>query len=496
MINVGFIGCGRIADLHALAYRNSPEARLYAICDPDPETRMRRQAEWGPEKAYADYRTLLDDPRVDAVEILCPYDQHEPVFLAAVQAGKHVACQKPMTTTLASADRMVAASKQTKKVTKITEIYLQYPPIVLAKRLLEEGSIGDPMGLRINCISSPKGGWHVPARTYEQQVRIASLGLGLETFDHGHHEWATAWHLLGDVERVSAWIDTLNGIVDCPATVMWKGRGNKRYGVCDFLFCPDLEIPSKYYSNDEMYQLIGSKGLILVNRGTGDLFDRPPVSLFDGAKWTHFEDVQGDWAQGFIGAGRNFIAAIQGREQPLLTMEQGREVLRFAMAVTLSARKRREVFLDELDHPMPWWYAWRRRRRERRDCVVRTQTRGRRLFGDYAKYAPQARELTLRLPERFDATAAGEWECVIALTLTGENGVGDGQFGLTVRQGRLDVMADALPENSDLSLTVPAGVWAAILLGKKRIETALMQGMIRYSGQVEKALPLRSAFRI
>lgn len=496
MINVGFIGCGRIADLHVLAYSGHPGARLYAICDPDPECLAQRRTEWQPEKAYTEYRALLDDPRVDAVEILCPYDRHEPVFLDAVRAGKHVACQKPMTTTLASARRMTEAARQSAKITKITEIYLQFPPIAMAKQLLEDGAIGEPLGLRINYISSPKGGWHVPARTYEQQVRIAALGLGLETFDHGHHEWATAWYLLGEAERVSAWIDTLNGVVDGPATVMWKGRNNKRYGVCDFMFAPDMPIPSKYYSNDEMYQLVGSKGIIMINRGTGELHDRPPLSLFDGAKWTHFPDLAGDWAQGFIGAGRNFIAAIEEKEQPLLSMEQGSEVLRFAMAVTLSARKRREVFLDELERPFPWCYNRWRRWREGRDCVVRPQRRTGWFSGGLAKYAPQAAELTLRLPERFDPAAAGEWECVIGLMLTGENGVGDASFALTVRQGRLEVTAGSMPENPDLRLTVRAGVWAALLLGKKRIETAIMQGMIQYSGDVEKALPLRAAFKI
>lgn len=377
----------------------------------------------------------------------------------------------------------------------MTEIYVTYPPIVLAKKLIDDGAIGDVLGLRINYISSPKGGWKVEAHTYEQQVRIASRGFGLETFDHGHHEWATAWYLMGEVERVTAWIDTLNGVVDGPATAMWKCRGGKKYGVIDFMFAPDLHIPSKYYSNDEVYQIIGSKGVILINRGTGDMMDRPPVSLFDGQKWTHFEDVESDWGMGFVHSTHNFVNAVLGKEKPLLTGEEGREVLRFALAVMKSAQLRREVYLDEFDRPWPWFYSLTRRLRERKDSVVRPKKQSR-FGGRLARYAPQAHGLTLALKDRFDAKAAGNWEILIALHLKGEGGVGDEQFAIEVKNGMIDVRPGESPVNADLTLRIGAGVWAALLLGKKRIELAILQGLIKYEGTVEKALPLRDAFHI
>ncbi len=497
MINVGFVGCGRIADLHALGYRGHPDARIYAVCDTDAALCEKRRKEWGAEAAYTDHRSLLDDPKLDAVEVLVPYDYHEQIVLDAVRAGKHIACQKPMSNTLASADRMVSAAAASEKVYRLTEIYVWYPPIMKARELIDAGAIGEPVGMRINYLATPKGGWEVPARTYEQQVRIASTGLGLETFDHGHHEWATAWYLLGEAERVSAWVDTLNGVVDGPATIMWKCRGNKRYGVADFMFAPDLHMPSKYYSNDEIYQVIGTRGVIMINRGTGDMMDRPPVSLFDGDKWTHFEEVEGDWAQGFAGATHNFIRAIKGEEAPFLTGEEGREVLRFGLAVTASAAKRREVYLDELDHPWPWWLRVRNKRRDSRDCPVGPRRKSLLPFGrDLSKHAAEAHQLTMRLPERFDGAAISDWECTIALELLGEGGVETRCYGLFVRDGALEVQPDALPEAPNLTLHLKAGLWAGMLLGKKRIETAVLQGQIKYEGKVEQALPLREALHI
>lgn len=498
MIHVGFIGCGRIADLHALGYRDNPDARIYAVCGLDAEQVEARKAEWGAEKGYTDYRALLEDPQVNAVEVLTPYDTHEEIVIAAAAAGKHIACQKPMTTSLASANRMVAAAERAGVVFKVTEIYVTYPPIVLARKLIDEGAIGEPAGMHMKYIGSPIGGWYVPPSTYEQQLRIASRGFGLETFDHGHHEWATGWYLLGEVERVCAWVDSAHGMLDLPAVLMWKGREGKRYGVCDYMFAEDLPIPSKYYSNDEWFEVTGSRGIVQVNRGTGELLDRPPVSLFTADGWRHFEDVRADWAEGFIASTHNFIGAILGREAPRLSGTEACEVLRFALAIMMSARKRREVYLDEIEAPFPWFRTWRRRLRERKEVIV--GPRPRRLFaglgGGTEKYASKARELTESLDQRFDAQSAGDWNCVVGLALTGEGGVAGQDFGITVREGRLEVTSGALPEDADVTLRMPAGTWAAILLGKKRLEVALFQGKIKHEGRGEEALRMRKALGI
>ncbi len=440
---------------------------------------------------------MLDDPDVHAVEVLTPYDTHETVVLDAVRAKKHVACQKPMTTSLASADRMVASAEQAGILYKVTECYTTFPPIALAKKLIDDGAIGDPIGMRIKCIVSPIGGWDVPSSTYEQQFRIAAQGHGFETFDHGHHQWSVGWYLLGDVERVCAWVDSIDGMIDSPATIMWKCRDSKRYGMCDFLHASDLHIPTKYYPNDEWFEVSGTRGILLVNRGTGDILTGPPVSVFDGHTWTHYDDVPRDWADGFIASTHNFIAAIQGEEAPLLTGRQGREVLRFALAVETSASKRREVYLDELEHPWPWLSNWWRRRRERKDIIV-----GPRPFkfpgfgGGTAKYAPQARKLTEQLVGRFDASAVVDWECIIGLHLTSEGGSSEERFGFYVKDGKVDLRIGELPENAVLTLKMPAGVWAAIVLGKKRLETAFLQRKMTYEGRLEEGLRLRNAFKI
>jgi len=496
MINVGIIGCGRIADLHCLGYKDNSQARIYAVCDRNPERAEARRTEWGAERAYTDHRQLLQNPDIDAVEILTPFETHEAVAIDAMKAEKHVAVQKPMTTTLHSADRMVQMAEKIGTVFKVTECYVCYPPLVLAKKLIDAGEIGEPAGMRIKYICGPDGGWDVPPSTYEQQMAKAAQGFGLETFDHGHHEWATAWYLLGSIEKVSAWIDSIDGLLDCPATVMWKHREGKRYGMIDFIYGSDLHVPTKYYPNDEWYEINGSRGMILVNQGTGNILNGPAVSVFNGYEWKHIHDVATDWAEGFIGSTRNFIAAIQGKEPPLLNAHQGLEIMRFATAVAQSARKRREVYLDEFDHAMPALYSWLRRFRERKHVVVGSQRSFGRSGGGTARYASQAIALTERLSERFDPDKARGWSCLVGVHLTAEGVCAEETFTVSVRDGRVEIKRGELPQTPTLTLRMPAGLWAAILLGEKRIETAVLMGKIKYEGRAEEALRLRSAFKL
>ena len=493
MINVAFVGCGRIADLHAPGYRDSESARIFALCDTNPELLATRRAKWGAERTYTDFDALLADPEVHALEILTPQLLHEDMVVRALAAGKHVAVQKPMTIDLPSADRMIAAANRSGRVFKVTENYVFYPPIVRAREMIEAGEIGDPLGLRIRYIGGSTGGWQVPAASWEWRMQETAAGRGLVAFDHGHHLWSTAWFLLGEIEEVSAWIDSIDGIVDCPGVVMWKYREGKRYGVCDLVHGYDLTIPSQYYTNDEWIEITGSRGILLIRRCTGNIVEGPVLGLYRDGRWRNF-DVESDWGAGFRGATHNFIAAVEGRATPMLTGAEGRGVLRFALSLAKSSREHRAVFPEELDARFPRLTARRLRK-------SRLREQGHRGFWsflsrtDYAALAPQADNLTRQLVERFDPLAAGEWRTVIGLVLLPERGRGGASYTLRVADGTAS-LGEGLDPDPKLTVTISAGLWAAILLKKKRIETAVLSGKLKAEGEAEEGLKLRSVFRL
>ncbi len=289
VVNIGIIGCGRISDLHAAGYRADPRANIVAVCDADPARSALKAREWGARKSFTDYRQLLADKNIDAVEIITPQRLHESMVIEALAAGKHVCVQKPMTVDMDSADRMVDAARTAAPlVFKLFENYVFYPPIVKAREIIDKGLIGEPTTMRIKFISGSSGGWDVPDSAWKWRKDEHGKGYGMQTFDHGHHMWSVAWYFMGEIERVSAWIDSVDGEIDCPAEIMWKYAGVPKYGSCDYSHASRLHVPSKYYANDEWFEVTGSEGIVMVNRCTGNLLGGAPVRLFRDDKWTDF----------------------------------------------------------------------------------------------------------------------------------------------------------------------------------------------------------------
>ena len=274
-----------------------------------------------------------------------------------------------------------------------------------------------------------------------------------------------------------------------------KAKNGKKYGMCDFSFAEELHIPSKYYANDEWFEIAGSKGIIFIHRCTGDIHTGPAVSVFTSKGWKYYDKVKSDWVEGFKGAAENFISAIDGKEAPLLTGVDGKEILKMSFAIYESAKRRRDVFLDELEKTFPTLYAKKRIRKEKRESYITSFKSP--LFGkDFSKYAPQAKKLTEDFMERFDPEAAQDWEGVVGLVLSAEGGVAEQKFTIKIGGGKAKLISGEIPENAGITLTMPAGSWAAIILGKKRIETALFKGELKIDGEAMEGMKLRSAFRI
>ena len=359
MLKVAFIGAGRIADMHYEGYRNNPRARLYAVCDSDPELLQQRVGQWEAEKAYDDYRRLLDDPDVDAVEIITPHHLHRQMAIDALEAGKHVSVQKPMALNVTDADAMVAAAERSGRLFRVVENYRYFPAVNKAKELLDEGEIGKPLSLRIKSLTgNAKHGWDIPTGAQGWRSDPAQSGEGSIIFDHGQHIWSIARYFLGDVEsafafmgreRVQAFHELTPGsLLDNPTMASWKYRDSNTYGTWEGIYSDDMVVRSRYYPIYIWIEITGSSGILWVNYLIGDKLDRPPLEMYRDGEMTAFQDLDSDYATSFARAGHDFVDAIlEGRESDL-TGPEGREVLRFSLAVIRSGKERREVAVDEI----------------------------------------------------------------------------------------------------------------------------------------------------
>jgi predicted dehydrogenase len=115
----------------------------------DIELAQRRAAEFGFERATSDWRQVIDDPDVDVVSVTTPNAFHAEMAIAALEAGKHVWCEKPMAVALADAERMAAAAKASGRVAALGYNYIQNPLVRRIGELIAAGRIGAVNHVRI-----------------------------------------------------------------------------------------------------------------------------------------------------------------------------------------------------------------------------------------------------------------------------------------------------------------------------------------------------------
>ena len=204
---IGLIGTGFMGKAHALAWRAAgavmgdlPAVRLEVLCDTPADKARAMAAQFGFARATDDWRALVADPAVDVVSITTPNHLHRDIALAALAAGKHVWCEKPLAPTLAEAEEMAAAAAAAGTVTMVGYNYLRNPALGHAKRLIEGGAIGRVVHFR---------GWvdedyqADPDLPWTWRATKAQAGLGA-LGDIGSHLISVAHLLIGPIESLVA----------------------------------------------------------------------------------------------------------------------------------------------------------------------------------------------------------------------------------------------------------------------------------------------------
>ena len=145
-VRMGFIGCGGIANgKHLPAQKRNPAAEMVAFCDIIEERAEKACKEYGVPgaKVYTDYKELLKDKSIDAVFVLTPNCSHCEITVAALQAGKHVMCEKPMAMNYEEAKKMLAARDKAGKVLTIGYQNRYRKDSLYLKQQAEAGMFGD-----------------------------------------------------------------------------------------------------------------------------------------------------------------------------------------------------------------------------------------------------------------------------------------------------------------------------------------------------------------
>jgi xylose dehydrogenase (NAD/NADP) len=144
----GILSTARINRRLIPAIRAAERAELVAVASRDQGQAEAYAANWGIPRAIAGYEALLEDPEIDAVYISLPNSLHAEWTVRAARAGKHVLCEKPLATTLADCDRIIAAAQESGVVVVEAVMYLHHPLLHRARELVQSGTLGKVSLLR------------------------------------------------------------------------------------------------------------------------------------------------------------------------------------------------------------------------------------------------------------------------------------------------------------------------------------------------------------
>lgn len=155
MVRIGVVGIGFMGRIHFLAAQRLRGAKVAAVCSRDPAKRAgdwtRTRGNFGPEpgrvdltgvKVFADYAEMLADPDIDLVDVCTVTDQHAPLAIAALKAGKHVLVEKAIALTAADADAMLAAAKAAGKMLLVAHVLPFFPEFAFAAEAVRSGRYG------------------------------------------------------------------------------------------------------------------------------------------------------------------------------------------------------------------------------------------------------------------------------------------------------------------------------------------------------------------
>ena len=361
-VRIGVLGTGNIAPLNVAGYLEHPQCDVVAVCDTRVEKANAAAESWGASKVYTDIDKFLTDEEIDAVEVLTPTMLHKEHVVSALQAGKHVSCQKPIANTVSDGRAMAAAAQAAGKTLRIAECNFGYPPLVKAKELIRAGAIGHPTMCRIKTVvaeTSTDFQNNLDPAGYAWRFNAQSPGGHL--FDDMVHKYGTGIWLFDEVDITSVQAIVRQGplFFEAPMAAIWEYERQSLLGMMEVTYAPRMHIRSSFYGADEFYEIQGTDGFIWVTRCTGEMLDLAPVIVYhpDGTQ-TAYSNLESNWLEGFKQSSKGFIdALLEGRSDPEMTPEMAIKTLQFAFAVYQASIDRAPVdprTISESVSP-PWW---------------------------------------------------------------------------------------------------------------------------------------------
>jgi predicted dehydrogenase len=194
-LNIGLIGCGRVAELHMCAYKHIPEVNVVAVSDLNMEKANAFAQRYRVDRAFEDYIELLELKDLDLVSICTPTSTHAQIACEAAKLGKNILLEKPMARSSTECDKIIHEASKHKVKLSISHNQLFLPPVIQAKAIVDSGEF-DPSYFRVSVRESAE---LIGAPSWT--IAPEQGGILWET---GCHSAYLQLHFLKNIDEISA----------------------------------------------------------------------------------------------------------------------------------------------------------------------------------------------------------------------------------------------------------------------------------------------------
>lgn len=353
-LKIGIIGVGSISNLHLQSYVANPRVELIGVHDLNLERAQEMATQYGAPRVYTTLAELLGDPEIDAVSVCTWNNSHAEVAIAALEAGKHVLVEKPLSKSVAEAEAIAEAVSRTGKHLQVGFVRRFSSNATVLKSFIDAGELGQiyyAKAININRIGNP-GGWFADS---------AKSGGG-PLIDIGIHVLDLCWYMMG-----------------CPRATTVSGTtyerlGNRanvtslsRYKAADYdpsaSDVEDLAVAFIRFDNgasltlEASYSLHASTNQLAISlygdKGGADL--EPELRIVSERHDTllninpQVDRLSFDFAEGFEKEINHFVLLCLGEAEPIAPVEHGVEMMRILSAVYESAALGHEIVIERND---------------------------------------------------------------------------------------------------------------------------------------------------
>ncbi|MBR4942566.1 MAG: Gfo/Idh/MocA family oxidoreductase [Clostridia bacterium] len=348
-VKLAFVGVGSIFEAHISAALKNPSIEVYAFCDINEEKLRAKGEKYGVSRLFTDYKEMFKLEEIDGVVVCTWNKEHAPVSIAAMKAGKHVFCEKPMAINATEAEEMLAVAKECNRQLVVGFVRRCGADCKAVRSFVEAGCLGNPYFAKAKYIrrNGYPGGW----------FGVKELSGGGPLIDLGVHVIDLIRYVTGNPKPISVYAMTsdklgmLEGVAKnggySAQTVTTKQSDVEDFAAAMIRFDNGmvLSVETSFTLNGEdsaEVSIYGDKGGMLLE---------PQMKLYSVMNGycvttTPVPEAKFDWDNAFYTQMNNFVRAIKGEYSALSIAEDGVVLMKILSGAYESAKTGHEVILS------------------------------------------------------------------------------------------------------------------------------------------------------